>query len=197
MTLSLLPADIVCTRGSGWLSRAIRFCTRVIGESRTQVNHVGVIVTAGTPAEAMIVEAVSGVVLRPLWPTYAASTGNEIAVFRSLRLTDEERSLIASAAREYIGRHYGYLKLVAHLADWCLCGAYVFRRLTNMDRYPICSWLVAHAYGRVGESFGVAPGAATPDDIWDFCVAHPERYGIVMALGPLTKNGHCAERSAP
>jgi hypothetical protein len=34
-------------------------------------------------------------------------------------------------AESYVGRKYGYAKLLAHWADWVLQGAYVFRRLTS------------------------------------------------------------------
>ena len=71
------------------------------------------------------------------------------------------------------------------LADWALLGAYVFRRLGRMDRYPICSWLVAHSYKAAGLHFGVAPGAATPDDIWDFVTTRTDRFQEIRPLGPL------------
>ncbi len=77
------------------------------------------------------------------------------------------------------------LKLVAHLADWFLQGAYVFRRLTQDDRYPICSWVVACSFAKADKNFGVVPGAASPDDIWDFCKANPDKYTEVLPLGPL------------
>jgi hypothetical protein len=90
-----------------------------------------------------------------------------------------------AAAERYVGRRYGYLKMLAHLLDWLFLGVYLFRRIASMDRYPICSWVVAHAYGKTGRHFGVAPGAASPDDIWDYVVAHPQEYRCVRALAPL------------
>jgi hypothetical protein len=61
----------------------------------------------------------------------------------------------------------------------------VFRRLTRSDRYPICSWLVACSFKKAGKTFGVAPGAASPDDIWDFCTRETDKYVEVLELGPL------------
>jgi hypothetical protein len=61
-------------------------------------------------------------------------------------------------------------------------GAYIFRRLTQNGDYPICSWLVAHAFAKAGKTFGVQPGAANPDDIWDFIVDNPEKYGEIHPL---------------
>ena len=122
---------------------------------------------------------------RRLVEGYGSKRSPTVGIFRPTNLSEEEIRTVVAAAEGYVGRRYGVLTLVAHLADWVLQGAYVFRRLTNDDRYPICSWLVAHAFKRVGKSFGVAPGAASPDDVWDFCVNNPDKYAVVLPLGPL------------
>lgn len=179
----LMPGDIVFTRGSGVLSRLIRFFSRTIGESRTMVNHVAIVVDGGTPVTAKIVEALTTVQHNSLWRY--ASPGNEVAVFRAKNLTVLQANFIAEEAMTYVGKTYGYLKLVTHLLDWCLMGAYVFRRLTPSDRYPICSWVVAHAYGSQGFDFGVSENAASPDDMWDFCLKNPDKYYEVLPLGRL------------
>ena len=59
--LVLQRADIFFTRGTGLLSRLIRFFSRGIGEARTKVNHVGVVVEAGAIQEAVVIEALSRV----------------------------------------------------------------------------------------------------------------------------------------
>ena len=58
---SLQPADIFFTRGTGLLSRLIRFFSRGIGEARTKVNHVGVVVEAGPIEKAVVIEALTRV----------------------------------------------------------------------------------------------------------------------------------------
>ena len=77
------------------------------------------------------------------------------------------------------------LREFLHLLDWILQGAYLFRRLGGIDDYPICSWVVTQSYAKPGKTIGVPPGAASPDDIWDFVTRHPHRYAIVRTLGPL------------
>jgi len=181
----LQPGDVLVTRGRGLLSRAIQFFTRRIGESRTKVNHVGVIVEGGPLEEAWVVEALWKVVRRPLVDGYGAEGSSEVGIFRPTNLSDEGIRMVVDAANGYVGRRYGVLKLVTHLADWVLQGAYVFRRLTNSDRYPICSWVVACSFEKAGRTFGVAPGAASPDDIWDFCTRETDKYVEVLELGPL------------
>ncbi|HLE57869.1 MAG TPA: hypothetical protein VJB15_12355, partial [Rhodothermia bacterium] len=94
----------------------------------------------------------------------------------------EDIDVIVAAAEKYNGHKYGYGKLIAHFLDWMLLGAYVFRRLAKMDKYPICSWLVAHSFAKAGRNFGVQPGAASPDDIWDFVTQRKDIYELVRAL---------------
>ena len=57
----LEPADIFLTRGTGIISRLIRVFSRSIGESRTEVNHVGVVVEGGPIDSAVVIEALSKV----------------------------------------------------------------------------------------------------------------------------------------
>ena len=47
---------------------------------------------------------------------------------------------------------------------------------SNHGDYLICSWLVAYVFTSQGYSFGVDPGGAQPDDIWDFCSETECRY---------------------
>lgn len=182
MELQLEPGDIVLTRGPGLLGRAIRFFTRRVGEGKTRVNHVGIVVSGGALATAVMVEALTTVKRHRLVDEYGGSR-EQVAIFRPLRLAPEELRRVVAAANGYVGRTYGYLKIVLHALDGLLQGAYVFRRLGRMDRYPICSWLVAHAFGEVGVHFGVAPGAATPDDIWDHVTSRRDEFALVRPLG--------------
>ena len=180
----LEPADIILTRGQSLLSRAIRVLTRSIGEPRTRVNHVGIVVRGGPLKEVIVVEALSRVRRHKLSEHYAG-TGDDVAVYRSTDLSDEQRQLIVSAAEGYVGREYGYFKALLHVLDWIFLGVYLFRRLGWMDRYPICSWLVAHSFKKAGLSFGVTAGQATPDDIWDFVNSKKKLFWRIRGLWPI------------
>jgi hypothetical protein len=173
----LREADIVLTRSNTWLGRSIRFMSTHLGDSKSQVNHCGIMVTP-----TLIVEALNTVKRRPLIDAYGVPSKQLLAVYRPRNLTGEESVRVVMKANSYVGRTYGYLKIVAHALDWVLQGAYVFRRMAGVDKYPICSWVVAHAYGVVGKYFGVAPGAATPADIWDFVTRNPDKYEQVWPL---------------
>ena len=187
MDVLLKPGDIFFTRGPGLFSRAIRFFTRSIGEKRTKVNHVGVVVEEGGIQTAVVVEALIKVRKHRLWKQYGSSKGQQVAVYRAKNLNPEEIEVIIAEANQQVGRPYGFVKIIAHFLDWLLTGAYVFRRLTSDPRYPICSWLVAHSYSEAGKHFGVAPGAANPDDIWDFVVERADIYESIIELSSLAR----------
>lgn len=180
----LEQADIFFTRGHSLVSRAIRWFTRRLGEKRTQVNHVGVVVSDGPPDDVLIIEALSKVRKHKL--IRYATKQDEVAVFRAIDLSEEDKRVIVDAALDYEGRSYGWDKIVAHFLDWMLFGAYFFRRFARMDEYPICSWLVAHSFKKAGRDFGVPPGAADPDDIWDFSTANPDRFDCIRPLSLMT-----------
>lgn len=178
------PGDWFGTKSSSRLSKLIRFFTRSVGESRTHLSHVGVFIESGRLSTALAVEALGrGVVVRnPIQPRQ--KSGKEhIVVFRKADIDYDTRLDIAEKARSYEGRSYGYIKLVAHLFDWILGGAYVFRRLTGMDRYPICSWVAAFAFDRAGIRFlGKRPHEVSPDDMWDEVVANVDEWFTVYPL---------------
>lgn len=180
--MRLEPGDIFVTKGDSFVSRAIRFFSRTGGESRTQVNHTGLVTVGGNQATAVIVEALTKVRRRTM-ASYATSLNTEVAVFRPLNVSGKDLETIVARANGYVGRSYGYLKIAAHFGDWCLGGRYFFRRFVSSDRYPICSWVVAQAYSDAGFTFGVDPGAADPDDIWDYCTSNPDKYQVVHPLG--------------
>ena len=188
--VKLKPTDIFLTRGTSLLSKAIRFFTRTIGESRTKVNHVGIVVGEGSLYDCMVIEALSRVMKHRLWDQYGPLKKDLVAVYRPINLSKEEINIIVSTAEQQVGRKYGYLKIVAHFLDWILLGAYIFRRLTNDSKYPICSWLVAHSFSKANKNFKVQPGAANPDDIWDFVVKNPDKYQEIHSLKQIwsTKN---------
>lgn len=182
METLIKPGDIFLTRGTSLLSRLIRFFSRSIGESRTAVNHVGIIVEEGSLQTCIVVEALSRVKQHRLWDRYGPPDDDMVAVFRPTNLTGDEINKIVAYAKKQVGRKYGYLKIVAHLLDWLFFGIYFFRRITNNGKYPICSWLVAYAFAEAGKNFNVDPGAAEPDDIWDFVKRNGDKYSGIHPL---------------
>jgi len=178
MNVELKAGDVFLTRGNSILSRLIRFFSRGIGESRTAVNHAGLIAEPGDLHTAVAIEAIRFVTRRTLWSGYGPPRTDCVAIFRANNLTEDDIRKIVARAQSMVGRKYGMIAIVAHLLDWCLLGAYFFRRLVPGMRYPICSWLVADAFAQAGKNFGVSPGEAEPDDIWDFVKSHEPAYYV-------------------
>jgi hypothetical protein len=176
----LEPCDIFFTRSKTWLGWLIRTCTRAPGESRTWAQHVGMIVSEGEDLDAIAIEALTTVERHPLRDEYGDGK-TELIVYRPINLTDAEKIIIMVAAHADVGKQYGYGKLLLHFGDWC-CSEVVgrdvclFRRLALVDKFPICSFAVARWWAAAKKFFGVKVGAASPDDIWDFCQGNPDKY---------------------
>lgn len=179
----LEAGDIVFTRGHGFISRAIRYFSRSCGESRTQVNHVGLITAPGNMHTAVITEARTKVRSLMVVDAYG-SRGDSIAIYRCRNLTHCDRQKMARRAMlRFQNLPYGWAKIVLHALDGLLNGAYFFRRLAFLPNRPICSYLVVWAYERMGMHFGVDAWQATPDDIWDF-VNTASNYTCIRRLRP-------------
>ena len=163
--------DVVHVQSIGLISRLIRWFSESDDErEKTWASHSALVLKH--IAEPIIIEALATVKVRPI-RAYQGKKSRLIVTRKPGGLTEEEQRKAFQKAEEYKGREYGYLKIVAHVLDRLFNNAYVFRRLAQMDDYPICSWLVAFVYDRtVGLQFGVPPNAAQPDDIMDFCVAN-------------------------
>ena len=163
-----LPADLIFTRNEkSWIGPAIRWFTRSRGEAPTWTNHTaGVGLKGDTVIEAMWTVNEVG------WKQWDAEN-DRYQVWRHTRLTDIERRIIAVEARLYVGRQYGWWKLFPHLLDGMLSkviggNVYLTRRLLFLPDYPICSWVWAYAYGKIGFRFGCSPDCADPDTQLDF-----------------------------
>jgi len=175
----LKKGDIFFTRGTALISILIRLFSKTGGEKRTFVNHVGIVVD--DVEQAIVVEALTKVERHKLWDKYHDGK-TKVAVYRPTNLSNDEINLIVGKAESYVGRKYGYGKILAHLGDWLLGGRYFFRRFASMDKYPICSWLVAAAYAAADKNFGCEIGMAEPDDIWDFVTNNKDKYTCIWPL---------------
>lgn len=179
----LQAGDIfLTTNPSSFFSRAILFFSRSPGEEPTNASHVGLVVR-GFPGDARIVEAVGRV--RVGFLSRYADKKTRVAIYRPRNISFADLDAIVRSALEDVGRGYGWLKLLPHVGDWLLGGRYVFRRLARLDRFPICSFHVASKFQKIGKDFGVPVGAATPDDIDDFCRSHPDKYEMIRDFAPL------------
>jgi len=106
----LLPAEVLLYRGTGWLSKAIRFF------DGTDVSHSSLFLAGTTPSVA---EAVSqGLIERPLATSVADS---EWVLARRLKTRPADVAPVLARARSYVsqGNRYGYEQILL-LAFLCL-----------------------------------------------------------------------------
>ena len=178
----LFQGDIVLVELNSPLFRLVRFFSRSRGEPKSPITHCAVVSEPGTLHGAIMVNAQMPTVKFTSLCKYA---GKRVAIYSKLNISIRKRQRIATVAETYVGRKYGVFKIIAHFLDWCLGGAYFFRRIFNMDKYPICSWVVAYSYHAIGINFGIEPDAAEPDDIWRYVTTHPEEYICIRKLSYL------------
>lgn len=160
-----MSGDIIFVRSHTLVGTLVRLFTRGRHEGPTVVNHVGLVMGSG------VIEATGKGVQYRRFADLPWTSKDEVAVYGT-KLTPAQDGAIYIKAMTYKNRKYGYLKLLAQLGDWMLGNKYFFRRLAGWDKYPICSWVVAHAYKEAGIEFGISANEATPDDIWDYVTSH-------------------------
>lgn len=176
--MTYYPLDLFFTREPGsLLSMAILWATREEGEAPTEASHVGAIVTTGELQEVECIEALRRVKVHGLWDRYHGR-GSELTIYRPVNLSARQQVRILDRLHSRVGQRYGYAKLLLHLLRK-LTGDPDWLRLSFLDRWPICSYLTAVEFEREGLTFGVEGRMATPDDMLDFCQAHPDKYRLV------------------
>jgi hypothetical protein len=168
------------TAGNTFLGRAIRWGQRTRGEEPSVVNHAAIVVAPGDIFSAIIVESDLKVRRVPIGQHHAKDL---VIVFR-LPLSQAQMDQIVAGAEAQIGKRYGYLQIVAQLIDHKLFGGKVrARRLLKASPRDICSRLVAEQLDNAGWDLGVEPYAATPDDLHDVLVVHPDAELVAVHVG--------------
>jgi len=185
--LQLLAGDIIFTQSPTFLGRLIRRFTRQKGEDKTEAGHCGMVTSRGKflsnkfPS-AFIVEALNKVAYHSMYKAFVG-TKIKVLIYRPIGLTFDQKYEIVRYTENYIGATYGYGKLILHFFDWMLGNRQIFRRLMVLQKYPICSYLVAKAYASIDKDFGIKAKFASPDDICDFCQTHPKKYEKIWGWG--------------
>lgn len=166
--LSVQPADIVLIRGTGRLSRTI---LRLTGDT---VSHAGLVLSSDP---AIVIEALWRVKTRPLSDTIFGAEA--VYILSDQSLTRDEKSLIIKTACSQSADGYGWWDLLLQVGDMATHSSWLTDKLGwALDKHPICSYLVAKAYGATGRKFGKEATGVTPSDILSFASAHPEKYSI-------------------
>ena len=166
------PADIIATRSNTWLSRIIRKGeTRADNGEPALVSHVGLFI-----APDIVIQALSRVV------TTAYPKGfedDEYVVLSPTEISNANRRLIVEAALSYSSNSYGWLKILGQGLDVVFRTRWFMKHVFTLDKFPICSYVVAQAYKSIGLDFGVPTTTTTPDDILDFAIENSDKYVVV------------------
>jgi hypothetical protein len=170
------PLDIFFTRNPTFLSRVIRWAEREPGEAKSEASHVGAIVSNGPLKKVYCIEALKKVRYHSLWSRYRGR--GTMTVYRPKNIEPDDVEEILWGLRRHVGDSYGYLKIGLHFLRK-LTGNRNWLKLSVLDRYPICSYLVATEFEAQGYDFGVKGRLATPDDMLDFCQANPDKWQCV------------------
>jgi len=170
------PLDLFFTRNASWLSKAIRWAEQEKGEAKSEASHVGAIVTEGYLEYVYCIEALKKVRRHSFWKKYHGK--GKVTIYRARNIGPEDRAAILKALHGHVGETYGYLKICLHLLRK-LTGGRDWLKLCTLDRYPICSYLVATAFEARGLTFRVKGKRATPDDMLDFCQSNPDKWECV------------------
>jgi hypothetical protein len=172
----LYPSDIILIESDGWVGRLIRTVQNLRGKNHTSyVNHVVMATEYDWLDDCAIVDAQPPKVKHNSLGAYA---GKLLAIYRSSEMTTTEREAVAERAMKYVGKPYGGLKILLHLTG--------LQGFSFIDWAPICSWTVARPYEEVmGWRFGSKAKTATPDTIWQYVRAHPEKWTCIRKLSIL------------
>ena len=152
--------DLICVRGSNWLSKGILAAT---GCEQDGPSHVAVAVD-----EQHCVEALGrGVVLNPKEVTLKGCEKAWVLSFDYL--SDAERQAIAHVALGMVGLGYAYSELGLQLADSIFRTTWFTDNYSNLKHCKICSYVGAQCFDIVlGLLFDKEDQSVTPGDIWRF-----------------------------
>lgn len=187
MKLEVRTGDILVYSGGSFIAKSIKWFERGYREEPSIASHAGIFSGDGVLGEAhiFIIEALPPkVVKRDFLTAYRNDLKNcyflqPIGIHRSTRMK------IVNEASKLVGLPYGMTKIFANAVDGLFAkllkkkNFYGIRRFFRLPAFPICSYLVAHAYKKAGLDFGMKDYYATPDDILDFAFSHPEKYRVL------------------
>ncbi len=178
------PGDVILTRGSGKLARFIRWGEREPGEPSSEVNHGGMFSSRALIRLARAIESLWRTVEHAWWP---AHQGDIVSVYRCRGFTSDQRIFVAACMRAFVGKKYGWWKLITNLVDnKMLGGRVVLRRLHFIESRPICTYSLGLALEQAGVQFDdehghLIPGKALqPDDADDSIARHPELWETIV-----------------
>lgn len=168
--IEVWPGDVVLTRGKSLIAKLVTWGETSWSERKRKelswASHGGMFVEKAPFKLAKATEALWTVESHP-W--YEDHIGDVVTVYRRLGVTDSQREEAAKEINRYIGRKYGWWKLIPQLIDnRILNGRYATRRLYWNSNRPYCTYILGDALTRAGLLPSEYHGKAfSPDDFDD------------------------------
>jgi hypothetical protein len=108
------------------------------------------------------------------WDAHKSDKDNAVRVYRKQDLTLPQVKAIETMANKFVGRKYGWWKLLAHLTDRiAFRGKKTVANFLVLDKWPICSYTAAQSFAAGDVFFGMLPNVADPDEMNDHVEADP------------------------
>lgn len=195
MSSPFLPGDLFCispldSDTLGKFVEAFEVNSAQVPRAAKLFSHI-----AGADTPDTIAEALARVTRSPA--NKYPNPSQALLVLRVNALTDAQRAAIAAAACAYIGKIYGYQKILFDFGDSLLSKLRIFgsdpiffRKLAFNKNMPICSQLWAEIYWDIAawKFCGVDPMQVEPDDIGDdFLYNRPWAYTVVFCSEEIKK----------
>lgn len=148
--MELQVGDIIAYKGTGVLSKIVRFFTR------SKYSHISMAISSTHLIEANWYKK-SNVIEFKYNP-------NEMEIFRVENLTVEHQITILQRSYEYINKYYDYIQIFGHLLESL---GIVVKNPLNSDNKIICSELIDRAYLDINIDLvdSREEGNVTPNDI--------------------------------
>lgn len=164
--MEIKKGDLIFYNKKSIIGKLINKFQRFRGEPKTFASHVGGFISSNS---ILNVDMNTSIVDK------SSIKNKNVKIYRNNNINDTQRNEIILFAIDYKNRSYGYFKLITHFLDWVLNRItnkeiFFFRQLNMFNRYPICSWVWAFAYNKIGYNFGMDPKFANPDNMHDFII---------------------------
>jgi hypothetical protein len=181
------PGDVIFTQGQDLLQKAIRWAERSHGESKSWCNHTGLVTRPGylVPPDcreqnlAWVSEALWHVENHNWFEYHEENQGYSVAVFRPYGVSGKHIRAIVANAESRTGDRYAWWRLFGFLGERLTGGLVPFTKLFFLKERNVCSNHVALAMIEGGVWFGQQPFELDPDEMMDYCMAHPDEFRFV------------------
>ena len=193
----LKPGDLLLSRTSNWLSKAIRFF-EALHSGDARFSHSAMYVGHGLIIESLVRVRINQI---------TKYDGKEIVVWRLNGYDDAKREAVAHYTLLLAGDSYGWLKIPLFALDSVSTAVlkcfnkdtqvYFFTRTFGIKSFRVCSILWAHAWKKIADHIfldkngkEVCPKCQTPDFQDDYMIINNQ----TLVFTSLVNDGRTDER---